>query len=347
MANAKGEEFVTDQRPVSSLLLDMVIGKWVAQAICATAELGIADLLKDGPLSIAEIAVKTGASEDGVYRLLRALVHVGLFVESERRRFGLTSLATGLRSDAPGSVRGFARFLGDDLNSRPWGRLVDSVKTGRPAFDLVFGMPVFDYVTKHPESAAIFNEAMTSLSQEETVGIVDAYDFEGIRTLVDVGGGQGRLLAAILNANPRMRGVLFEMPHALEGARKLLGHEGVIDRCEVVGGDFFTEVPEGGDAYVMKRILHDWDDERAIRILQNCHEAMRPGGRILVVDVVIDSANNSTFASFLDLEMLVVTPSGRERAEQEFQKLYADAGFRLSRVITTGTPVSIVEGTAV
>jgi C-methyltransferase len=236
---------VEGQPPASSELLDMIVGKWVSQAICTAAELGIADLLKDGPLSTAEIAAKKGASEDGVYRLLRALGQVGLFVESEHRHFALTTLGTALRSDVPGSVQGFARFLGHDLNSRPWGHLVDSVKTGQPAFDLVFGMPVFDYVTKQPESAAIFNEAMASLSLIEAQAVVSAYDFEGIRMLVDVGGGQGGLLAAILTANPGMRGVLFEMPHALEGARKLLQQEAVIGRCEVVGGDFFTALPAG------------------------------------------------------------------------------------------------------
>lgn len=334
-------------QPVSSELLEMILGKWVAQAICAAAELSIADLLKDGPLSTAEIAARKGASEDGVYRLLRALAQVGLFVESDDRHFALTPLGTGLRSDVPGSLRGFARFVGHDLNSRPWGRLVDSVKTGQPAFDLVFGMPVFEYVRKQPESAAIFNEAMASLSRMETQAVVSTYDFAGIRTLVDVGGGQGGLLAAILIANPGMRGILFEMPHALEGARKLLQREEVIDRCEVVGGDFFTGVPERGDAYVMKRILHDWEDVRAIRILQNCRQAMRLGGRILVVEVVIGSANQSNLASFLDLEMLVLTQGGRERTRGEFQKLYDAAGFSLSKVVATGVPVSIVEGIAV
>ena len=331
----------------ASELLDMIVGKWVSQAICTAAELGIADLLKDGPLPAAEIAAKTRASEDGVYRLLRALVQVGLFVEHASRHFALAPLGTGLRSDVPGSVRGFARFLGHDLNSRPWAHLIDCVKTGQPAFDLVFGMPVFDYVTKKPESAAIFNDAMASLSLSEIQALVSAYDFDGIRILVDVGGGHGGLLAAILIANPGMRGILFEMPHALGSARKVLQQMAVIDRCEIIGGDFFTAVPEGGDAYVLKRILHDWDDDRAIRILQNCHQAMPRGGRILVAEVVVGSANTSHLASFLDLEMLVVTQGGRERAEHEFQKLYEAAGFRLSKVIATHTVLSIVEGIAV
>jgi len=346
--NTKRSAIVTAEPPASSPeLLDMIVGKWVSQAICTAAELGIADLLKDGPLSTPEIAAKTRASEDGVYRLLRALAHVGLFVENEPRHFVLAPLGGGLRSDVPGSLRGFARFLGHDLNSRPWGHLVDSVKTGQPAFDLVFGMSVFDYMTKHPDSAAIFNEAMASLSLIEIQAISTAYNFDGIRTLVDVGGGQGGLLAAILIANPGLRGVLFEMPHALGSARSLLQQAAVIDRCQITGGDFFTAVPEGGDAYVLKRILHDWDDTRARRILENCHRAMPLGGRVLVAEVVVGSANKSNLAGFLDLEMLVVTQGGRERAEHEFQKLYEAAGFRLSKVIATHTVLSIVEGIAV
>jgi len=346
--DTKRSAIVTPEPPASSPeLLDMIVGKWVSQAICTAAELGIADVLKDGPLSTAEIAAKAGASEDGVYRLLRALAHVGLFVENEPRHFVLAPLGTGLRSDVPGSLRGFARFLGHDLNSQPWTHLLDSVKTGQPAFDLVFGMPVFDYMKNQPDSAVIFNEAMASLSLIETQAVASACDFDGIRTLVDVGGGQGGLLAAILITNPGMRGILFEMPHALGSARNLLQQAAVIDRCEITGGDFFTSVPDGGDAYILKRILHDWDDERAIRILRNCRRAMPRGGRILVAEVVIGSANKSNLAGFLDLEMLVVTQGGRERTEQEFQKLYEAAGFRLSKVITTRAPVSIVEGIAV
>jgi SAM-dependent methyltransferase len=206
---------------------------------------------------------------------------------------------------------------------------------------------VFDYMATRPEVAAIMNEAMTSLSRAEVHAVVSAYDFRGIHTLVDVGGGHGLLLAEVLKANPALRGILFELPHVIDGARALLQNAGVGNRCDVVGGDFFTAVPEGGDAYVMKRVIHDWDDERSSRILRNCRQAMRPGGRLLVVEVVIGSANESHFARLLDLEMLVITQGGRERAEAEFRKLYEAAGFRLAQVTATGAPVSIVEGVAV
>jgi len=331
----------------STLLLDMIVGKWLSQAICVAAELGIADFLKDGPRSSAEIAAEIGGSEDGVYRLLRALGGVGLFIESKGRRFALAELGTPLRSEVPGSVRGFARFVGHEINGRPWGDLLHSVKTGKPSFDHVFGSPVFEYMATRPEVAGIMNEAMTSLSLAEARAVVSAYEFRGIKTLADVGGGHGLLLAEALKANPALRGILFELPHALDGARGLLENAGVANRCDIVGGDFFTAVPEGADVYVMKRVIHDWDDDRSIRILRNCRRATKLGGTILVVEVVIGSASDSRFAKLLDLEMLVITQGGRERTEEEFRKLYEVSGFSLTRIVPTGAPVSIVEGVAV
>ena len=335
-----------DQQSASSAMLDMMVGTWVSRAIYAAAELGIADLLKDGPRSSSDIAARIGAAEDGVYRLLRALAGIGVLTESEGEGFALTARGACLQSDVPGSMRDYARFLGHDLVWRPWGHLVQSITSGKPTSDVVFGMPIFDYARSHPEAAAAFNAGMTSLSAIETLGVVNAYDFAGIRTLVDVGGGQGWLLASILKANSPMRGVLLELPHVVESARSLLEREAVGDRCDTVGGDFFTAVPNGGDAYIMKRVLHDWDDERSIRILQNCRQAMNPGGKILVVEVVVGSPNASTFATFLDLQMLVMT-GGRERTVKEFQALYEESGFKLARIVATKAPVSVVEGISV
>lgn len=337
----------TNSSSMSSTLLDIVAGKWASQAVVAAAELGIADLLKDGARPCAEIAAKAGASEDGVYRLLRALAGMKLLIEGANRSFALTDLGKYLQSDIPGSVRGYARLLGHEMTWRPWGHLADSVKSGKAAFDLVFGKAVFDFVAAEPQAAATFNEAMTSISLIENSAVVGAYDFSGIGKLVDVGGGHGYLLAAILKANREMRGVLFEMPHALEGAQKLLTEQGVRSRCEIVGGDFFAAVPPGGDAYILKHIIHDWDDERSIRILRKCHGAMRRGGKLLLAEVVIGTGGESTFGRLLDLEMLVLTPGGRERTREEFQKLYEATGFKLTGVVGTGTHISIVEGVAV
>lgn len=330
-----------------SVLLDMMAGKWAAQAISAAAELGIADLLKDGSRPCAEIAAKIGASEDGAYRLLRALAGLNLLTENAPRRFALTDLGAYLCSDVAGSVRGYARFVGHEAAWRPWGHLAHSIKTGKAAFEFLFKETFFDRMASEPGLTATFNEAMTSISLIETSAIVAAYDFQDVPKLVDVAGGHGFLLASILKANPAMHGILFEMPHALEGAQKLLAEQGVSGRCEIVGGDFFAAVPPGGDAYILKHIIHDWDDERSIRILRKCHGAMRPGGKILLAEVVLGSGAESKFARLLDLEMLVMTQGGRERTQEEFQKLYEAAGFKLTAVVGTETHISIVEGVAV
>jgi hypothetical protein len=330
----------------SSELLDMIAGKWASQAISAAAELGIADLLKGGAQSSVEIAARTELSEDGTYRLLRALAGMNLLIETEPRRFKLTELGNYLRGDVTGSVRGFARFVGHDAAWRPWGHLATSVKTGKPAFDLIFNETFFDRMAAEPDLTATFNEAMTSISLIETAAVVRSYDFAGIDKLVDVAGGHGFLLASILKARPAMQGVLFEMPHALEGAKKLLQEQGVSGRCEIVGGDFFAAVPPGGDAYILKHIIHDWDDERSVRILRKCHGAMRRDGKILLAEVVVGNTGESQFARLLDLEMLVMTQGGRERTQEEFQKLYEAAGFKLTGIVKTESHISIVEGVA-
>lgn len=325
-------------------VLSLTAGKWVSQAIGVASELGIADLLKGGPRTAADIARSANASEDGVYRLLRALGSVGLFAETGGRRFRLTPLGRLLRTDSPQALGGYARFTGHESTWRPWGELRHSVRTGEPAFDHVFGMPVFEYFAKKPEAAAVFDAAMTSISTLESKAVVAAYDFSGIHTLVDVAGGHGLLIATILEANKRMRGILFELPHVTAGATALLKSGGVAGRCQIVSGDFFASVPEGGDAYVMKHIIHDWDDERATQILRNCHRAMRPGGKLLVVDAVIPPGNGPHFGKLLDLEMLVLTPRGRERTQADFRELLKRSGFRLRRVVSTETHLSVVEG---
>jgi hypothetical protein len=326
------------------ILINLTAGKWVSQAIAVAAELGIADLLKDGPRSAADIARAANASEDGVYRLLRALGSVGLFAETGERRFRLTPLGKRLRTDSPEAIGGYARFIGHESTWRPWGELRHSVHTGEPAFDQVFGMPIFEYYAKMPEAATVFDAAMTSISTFESQAVVAAYDFSRVGTLVDVAGGHGLLITAILETNRRMGGILFDLPHVTAGAPALLQSRGVADRCQIVSGDFFESVPEGGDAYIMKHIIHDWDDERATQILRNCHRAMGPGGKVLIVDAVIPAGNGAHFGKLLDLEMLVLTPRGRERTKVEFQNLLKRSGFRLRRVVSTETHLSVVEG---
>lgn len=325
------------------ILMNLTAGKWVSQAIAVAVELGIADLLKNGAKSAADIARAANASEDGVYRLLRALGSVGLFAETGGQRFRLTPLGKLLRTDSPEALGGYARFTGHESTWRPWGELRHSVRTGEPAFDHVFDMPIFEYFAKMPKAAAIFDAAMTSISTFESKAVVAAYDFSGVSTLVDVAGGHGLLIMSILKANRKMGGILFDLPHVTAGAPALLQSRGVAGRCQIVSGDFFASVPEGGDAYIMKHIIHDWDDERATQILRNCHRAMRSGGKLLIVDAVIPPGNAAHFGKLLDLEMLVLTPRGRERTQVEFQDLLKRSGFRLRRVISTETHLSLVE----
>ena len=337
----------TDQGVSPSMILDLITGKWRAQAVCVAAELGLADLLKDGPLSSEEIAGIAHVSADAVYRLLRALASVGLFSSLPEQRFALTPLGAYLRSDVSGSLRDFARFAGHEISWQPWGQLADSVRTGTPAFEHLFGMQAFDYCAQHPDVAAIVNAAMTAATTTSAAAIGGAYDFSQIGTLIDVGGGHGLLLASILKTAAEMRGILFELPYVVEGARDLLRREGVAERCAAIAGDFFDAVPEGGDAYILKGVIHDWDDERASHILRNCHRAMRPQAKLLLVEGVITPGDEPDVQKFVDLEMLVLTPYGKERTEAEFKDLYSKSGFRLLRVVPTLSPLSIIEGVRV
>jgi C-methyltransferase len=325
-------------------LQQMINGKWVSKAISVAAELRIADVLRAGPRSCAEIARETGATEGGVYRLLRALSVVGVFSELEGRRFELTPIGEYLRTDRPESLNGWARFQGHDVTWRAWGRLDDGVRTGGPVFRRAFGMTAFEYLDRNPEAAEVFNAAMTSISSTEAEAIARGYDFSGISKLCDVAGGHGLLLATILSANPRLRGVLYEMPHAIEGARRLFAERGLASRCEVVSGDFFASVSGGCDAYIFKHIIHDWDDQRSVAMLSNCRKAMTPDGRLLVIEMVVPGPNEAHFGKLLDLEMMAMTEQGRERTREEFADVFRQAGFELTRVIPTQGPISIVEG---
>jgi predicted O-methyltransferase YrrM len=323
-------------------LLDLIAGKWISQSVSVGAELGIADILKDGPRSTDEIATIAGTSPDAMFRLLRALASVGL-LSSKGRRFELTESGQYLRGDVPGSLRGWARFVGHPVTWRPWGELAHSVRTGKPAFDHVFGAPIFDYLARDPDTAAILNEAMTSVSTVDAAAVVQAYDFSPVHRLVDVGGGHGLMLATVLKAHPNMRGVLLELPHAIEGASALMKREGVAQRCELVSGDFFRSVPEGGDAYLLKLVIHDWDDDRALQILRNCQRVMRPKSTLLLVDFVLRPGDERDFGKFADLEMLVLNAGGRERTEPEFRDLLAKAGLHLTQIVPTVTPKSVIE----
>jgi hypothetical protein len=331
--------------PLQFVLTDLLTGAWKAQAIYVAAYLGLADLLAAGPRTSAELAEETGTHVPSVYRLLRALASIGIFREEEPGRFGLTPLGDRLRSDRPDSQRSLAIMMGEE-HYRCWGDLLQSIRTGQTAFERLYGRPCFDYLASHPRSAQLFDEAMVGVHGVETQAMIDAYDFSPFHTLVDVGGGNGSLLTAVLQRHPRLRGVLYEQPHVIERALPGLRAAGVAERCQAVGGNFFESVPPGGDAYLMRHIIHAWNDDQALTILRNCRQAMGPQARLLLVESVIPSGNDPFFAKFLDLNMLLI-PGGQERTEAEYRALYEKAGFRLTRVTGTTTEVSVIEGAPV
>ncbi|HET9786855.1 MAG TPA: methyltransferase [Pyrinomonadaceae bacterium] len=323
-------------------MLQMISGFWISRAICVTSELGIPDQLKNGPRSAADLAAATNTHAPSLYRVLRALVSVGVFGETEDGRFTLTPLSETLQTGVPGSIRSFAISELGGEHYDAWRNLMQSVKTGEIAFDDVFGMDIWSFFQKNPENARIFNDSMSGMTAATNEAILSRYDFSGIRKIVDVGGGHGGLITHILQKHPEMKGVLFDAQSVIEGAKARIQDAGLSDRCEAIGGDFFQSVPAGGDAYILKWIIHDWNDERATTILRNCRNAITSDGRLLLVDVVIPPSREPHFGKFIDLNMLVMT-GGLERTEAEFRKLLDASGFRLARVINTESPISIVE----
>lgn len=332
---------MTDAISHKQTLAQMISGYWSTQAIYVAAELGIADLLAEYPQTAAELAARTGTHGEALYRVLRALASVGIFAEDAESRFSLTSLAEYLRSDVPDSSREFAIMAGSEMYAS-WGGLLGAVETGEAAFDKTFGMPVFHYLTERHDRGRVFDAAMTSVHGRETGAMLDAYDFSPFETVVDVGGGAGLMLAGILERHPTMKGVLFDMPAVADRARATLSAAGVAERCRIAQGDFFTSVPEGGQVYVLRHILHDWDDGAAVAILRNCRQAMGPAGRVLVVESVIPPGNEPSFGKWLDLMMLIV--GGRERTHAQYERIFGDAGLRLTRAVPTAAEVSVLEG---
>lgn len=328
-----------------STLHQMINGYQVSQALHVAATLGIPNLLTHGPRSVNDLAEATGTHAPTLYRLLRALAGIGVFVEVDEG-FGSTPLSEHLRTDIPGSIGAWAVNMGQLHHWNSWGHLLDSVKSGEPAFQQIYGTSVWEYRAGHPQEEAIFNAAMTALSAGVIDAVVRAYDFSPIRVLVDVGGGQGSLLAAILHANPDLHGVLFDQPTVTAKAAAPLREAGVLERCEIVPGSFLESVPAGADGYILKSILHDWEDARAVAILERCRDAIADAGKLLVVERVIRGGNEPDAVKFSDLNMLVML-GGRERSADEFQTLYAEAGFRLTRVVPTETDFSIIEGVPV
>ena len=332
--------------PPAVAMMDKIFGAWIAQGIAVAAELRVADALADGPLPIEELSRRVGAEPDALGRLLRALIGEGIFTQRGDGRYALNALAETLRSDAHISTSGMARWVGAPQHREHWSGLIDAVRTGEPVTPKLRGMAAFEYLAEHPELAAIFNDAMTSLSESSVDAVVAAYDWAQFRTIIDVGGGHGRLLSAIISATPSAHGVLYDLPQVVEGAPELLQKFGVTDRIRIESGSFFDSVAEGGDAYVLKNVIHDWTDTDSVTILSNVRKAAKPGSTLLLVEFVIPDHNRQFIGKWADIEMLVQL-GARERTADDYRKLYEQAGFQMTRVVPTAGPISLVEGKAV
>jgi hypothetical protein len=332
------------QPPPHAGLMQLLSGGMIAGAVSALASLGVADHLDSGPQSAEELAPKVGAQPGPLYRLMRATASVGVLAEGSEGKFSQTPMSAALRRSGPISLRGWAIMQSQEWHMRGWEHLEYCVRTGKQATEKIYGKAPFQLFEEMPGAAAIFNEAMTDLSRLDSPAVVEAYSFEGIGSIVDVGGGHGLLLAQILQANPGLKGTLYEMPSVIEGARS--GPLApVMNRCTLMAGDMFASVPPGADAYIMKHIIHDWPDDKCLKILKSCRSGVNPGGKLLVVDNVIQPGNGFDPGKFLDLEMLIF-PGGHERSEAQFRDLFAAAGWRLSRIVPTPSGACIVEGVA-
>jgi hypothetical protein len=329
-----------DPAPRDSLIR-LMNGYWHTQAIYVAAKLGLADLVQHGAKSAEELAAATKTNPRALYRLLRALAGVGIFVESEDGRFALTPMAECL-AEGTGSVRSLAIVRGE-WQYQAWGELLYSVETGKSAFDKIYGQPLFDYLAKNPDKGKLFDAAMTGVHGPETQALLEEYDFSGIGTLADIGGGNGEVISSILKQYPRMRGILFDMPSVVERTRANLKAAGLESRCDVRPGNFFAEVPGGADAYLLRHIIHDWNDEQSITILRNCKKAMGPKGKLLVVEGIVPSGNEPSLSKFFDLAMMIL-PGGMERTLEEYRQLFEASGFQITEVVPTRTWISVIEG---
>lgn len=332
--------------PPEQQMAQFIFGKVVAMAISVAAKLRIADELAASPLTNAELAHQTGTHDVNLSRLMRALISVGVFGQDSQGRYQLTPLGQLLRTGVKGSMRGMADFMGADWSWKAWGHLMDSVKTGRTAFNDVYGEPCFDYLAKHSEESAVFNEGMAGFSTSIAEAVVKAYDFSHCNTMMDVGGGHGGLLLTILKATPKLQGIIFDAAHVVTGAVEPIHQAGLKERCMTAAGDFFKEVPGHVDAFILKHIIHDWNDIDAARILKTIRTAAKPGSKLFLVEAVIPENDQPHLGKLLDLEMMVIA-SGRERTQAEYAQLLGQAGFRIEKIIPTQSPVELIEAVAV
>ena len=334
--------------PPAIAMLRFLGGFRIARIIYVVAELGIADLLVDGAKTSAELAQATQTHESSLYRVLRSLASVGIFAQDDDGKFKLTPAAKYLAGDTPGSLRDAIKFLGQDWHWQVWGELPYSIKTGKPAFDRLFGQGLFEYYLD-PEAAKTASNSKVSISSRASNSLMANYDFSSTSTLVELGifAGAGSTIIPLLKAYPEMKGILLDFESAIAVAQPAIEQAGLTERCQLVSGNCVETVPSGGDTYILMFVIHNWDDEQAIKILQNCREAMTDTGKLLLVEMIMPEGNEPFVGKLIDLESLLTTPGGRERKEDEYRDLLVKAGLKIARIIPTQTANSIIEAVPV
>ena len=341
-ASAQPMPSAIQEPPPHVKLIQIATGSWVARMVWAAAKLGLADQLTAGPRGAEELAGPLGLHAPSLHRFMRCLASLGILGERPGRRFALTEMGEALRTGAPGAARATVLTFGSSWFCGPLDEIIYSLQTGKTAFEKVHGMPVFDYLGQHPEEASLFSETMVGVHGQEPEAVAAAYDFSPFRSIVDVGGATGNLLAAILARHPEPRGVLFDRPYVVAEAPDLLEARGVRERVTIEPGDFFQTVPAGGDAYVLSHVINDWSEAQCLAILAHVRKAMQPDGRLLLVEMVLPAGDAPHPGKLLDMVMLTL-PGGQERTEEEYRQLLAKAGFRLTQVVPTESAVSVVE----
>lgn len=341
-ARARLQRLSQSMVPAPIALLELAQGSMITQAIYVAAELRLADALSDGPLPAEKIARIVNADPEAVYRLLRLLSSYSIFAEHSDGRFKLTPMADALRSDTPNSMRGMAVLMGHPTHWEDWSHLVNSVRTGEPSLPKLRGMGAFEYLESNPAYGTVFNQGMTNLSDLETDPILAAYDFSRFNTIVDVGGGRGALLAGILQRATNSRGILFDARAVGSGAESLLEEAGVAGRCTIESGGLFDPVSPGGDAYILKHIVHDWPESKALEILKNVRDAISAEGKLLLIEFVPTQGNAQHIGKLVDLWLMLLV-GGKERTARQYSELLASAGFQLDRVVHTASSASIVQ----
>ena len=332
----------TEPLPPHAQIIQMAMGHWISRILHLTAELGLADRLAGGPKSAEELAGPAEVHAPSLYRFMRSLTNLGILTETADHRFALTPLGEALKTGAPGAARPSVLTIASDWWIRGFGELPYSVRTGSSGFEKYLGMPVFDWLGKNPESASLFSQTMIGFHGAEPAAVAAAYDFSKAGIVVDVGGASGHLLATLLERYPTPRGILFDLPHVVRDAPALLEARGLAGRVTIQAGSFFETVPEGGDVYILSHIIHDWSDQQCLAILGHCRKAMGPAARLLLIEMVLPEGDAPHPGKMLDL-MMLVAPGGQERTEKEYAQLLGKAGLRLTRVVPTTTPVSVVE----